>query len=594
MNSSLEHSATSKNASKSKPKTNGTGLVVTKTSPLVAAELDHIAEEEVSVLTDLNTSKFKEFVNDATTSLENSKSLIDNNSSMSKHEIIKKVQDSMDYLRNELLHKGMNKYAEDVDVINKNLEASRKKQEEMERIKREQELIRIEKERIEKEKEKLRQEAEQLKIERELILMNSPAKSIISSCQTVTSSVNYELPNAVNIMNSLNNAIKSSSSSSTSSTHDQLDINNLDILNDIQMSNKRAPLIGDATMSPKFALNRQQQQQQHQRFVEMQRLPTSYKPINQQFENVNLRRSVPNLLVDQHIPYQQNLHQSINLSNSQMMMSDSHSSNALNRLSYRSNQKFRQPSSIQTTPTHQVSGKPPPHAQLPVSRMMSTSQNDLKNVYRQKLNAQQNKLYNNGQASYINRSMLPNQPFIQHQQQTQHQTPPANMPTISLNEKCTNCSQILGQGSAMYIEKLGLAFHLKCFRCSVCNVPLGNGKEGTDVRVSGANRLHCNNCFSNDLGNFRDKLGLGLDSSYADFFPFYPTDINMQMTQQPSDHNRTFKSSLNQTSLSDAEQICSPLFRFKIKLNPIEDMSEISSFILPNYSKSFLRFNSSN
>ena len=53
----------------------------------------------------------------------------------------------------------------------------------------------------------------------------------------------------------------------------------------------------------------------------------------------------------------------------------------------------------------------------------------------------------------------------------------------------------------MYIEKLGLAFHLKCFRCSVCNQTLGNGKEGTDVRVSGQNRLHCNNCFSNDLGN---------------------------------------------------------------------------------------------
>ena len=53
----------------------------------------------------------------------------------------------------------------------------------------------------------------------------------------------------------------------------------------------------------------------------------------------------------------------------------------------------------------------------------------------------------------------------------------------------------------MWIEKLGLAFHLKCFKCSVCNIALGNGKEGTDVRVSGANRLHCNNCFSNDLGN---------------------------------------------------------------------------------------------
>lgn len=75
------------------------------------------------------------------------------------------------------------------------------------------------------------------------------------------------------------------------------------------------------------------------------------------------------------------------------------------------------------------------------------------------------------------------------------------IPTISLNQKCAGCAQVLGQGSAMYIEKLGLAFHLKCFRCSVCHQPLGNGLEGTDVRVSSHNRLHCNSCFSNDLGS---------------------------------------------------------------------------------------------
>jgi len=261
----------------------------------------------------------------------------------------------------------------------------------------------------------------------------------------------------------------------------------------------------------------------------------------------------------------------------------------LNRMSHRRNQKFRQPSSIQTTPTHHVplAGKPPPHAQMPVNRMMSTSQNDLKNVYRQKLNAQQNKLYNSSQTAFMNRSMLANQPFVQQLQQQQYQQspPPANMPTISLNEKCTSCSQILGQGSAMYIEKLGLAFHLKCFRCSVCNVPLGNGKEGTDVRVSGANRLHCNNCFSNDLGNIRNE------SSFFDFFSFKSTNINMQTTQQPSDHKRKIKSlSCNNQMRLSAEQMSSPLFRFKIKLNPIEDNS---SFILPNYFKSSLMSHSS-
>ncbi len=51
----------------------------------------------------------------------------------------------MDNLKNQLLHKGMNKYADDVDNMNKNLDATRKKQEELERIKREQEQIKIEK-----------------------------------------------------------------------------------------------------------------------------------------------------------------------------------------------------------------------------------------------------------------------------------------------------------------------------------------------------------------------------------------------------------------------------------------------------------------
>ena len=70
---------------------------------------------------------------------------------------------------------------------------------------------------------------------------------------------------------------------------------------------------------------------------------------------------------------------------------------------------------------------------------------------------------------------------------------------INLYQKCSYCNNEIGQNSAMIIETLNLAFHLGCFRCSVCSIPLSNGKEGTDVRVRG-NRLHCNNCFSNDRG----------------------------------------------------------------------------------------------
>ena len=99
-------------------------------------------------------------------------------------------------------------------------------------------------------------------------------------------------------------------------------------------------------------------------------------------------------------------------------------------------------------------------------------------------------------------------------------------PVISLNQKCSCCSQVLGQGSAMFIEKLGLAFHLKCFRCSVCSVPLGNGKEGTDVRVSVTNRLHCNNCFSNDLG----KIYFNFNFIHCDFSK--PLAMNANTTKK--------------------------------------------------------------
>lgn len=64
-------------------------------------------------------------------------------------------------------------------------------------------------------------------------------------------------------------------------------------------------------------------------------------------------------------------------------------------------------------------------------------------------------------------------------------------------EKCSHCSKELGSGAAMVIESLSLYYHVKCFRCCVCNVQLGNGSQGADVRVRG-HKLHCHNCYSND------------------------------------------------------------------------------------------------
>ena len=51
----------------------------------------------------------------------------------------------MDNLKNQLLNKGMSQYAADVESLNKNLETTAKKQDELDRIKIEQENIRIEK-----------------------------------------------------------------------------------------------------------------------------------------------------------------------------------------------------------------------------------------------------------------------------------------------------------------------------------------------------------------------------------------------------------------------------------------------------------------
>ena len=60
----------------------------------------------------------------------------------------------------------------------------------------------------------------------------------------------------------------------------------------------------------------------------------------------------------------------------------------------------------------------------------------------------------------------------------------------------SSCS---GRGAAMIIESLRLFYHLRCFQCCVCHVQLGNGTAGTDVRVRN-NKLHCQNCYSNDEG----------------------------------------------------------------------------------------------
>lgn len=71
--------------------------------------------------------------------------------------------------------------------------------------------------------------------------------------------------------------------------------------------------------------------------------------------------------------------------------------------------------------------------------------------------------------------------------------------SVSGRKKCSHCKEELGRGAAMIIESLRLFYHIRCFKCCVCSIQLGNGEQGTDVRVRN-NRLHCHNCYSNDEG----------------------------------------------------------------------------------------------
>ena len=76
--------------------------------------------------------------------LLNQNSNNNNDETANIHDVIKKVQDSMDHLRNDLLQKDMPTYASEIGKLNQNLEVTRKKQEGIERIKREQEVLKLE------------------------------------------------------------------------------------------------------------------------------------------------------------------------------------------------------------------------------------------------------------------------------------------------------------------------------------------------------------------------------------------------------------------------------------------------------------------
>ncbi|XP_014091093.3 serine-rich adhesin for platelets isoform X4 [Bactrocera oleae] len=89
-------------------------------------------------------------------------------------------------------------------------------------------------------------------------------------------------------------------------------------------------------------------------------------------------------------------------------------------------------------------------------------------------------------------------PAHQHPQ-PQHQQPQDKVLSVSGKKKCSHCGDELGRGAAMIIESLLLFYHINCFKCCVCHVQLGDGLNGTDVRVRN-HKLHCQNCYSSDDG----------------------------------------------------------------------------------------------
>ncbi|CAM4810609.1 unnamed protein product [Rotaria magnacalcarata] len=109
----------------------------------------------------------------------------------------------------------------------------------------------------------------------------------------------------------------------------------------------------------------------------------------------------------------------------------------------------------------------------------------------------------NYQGQQISSNVSPNrQPRTKSPARTMMENNNDRVLSVSGKLRCSRCTDELGQGSAMVIESLGLYYHIECFRCCVCNIPLASSFEGTDVRVRN-NRLHCQNCFSDDNEVYR-------------------------------------------------------------------------------------------
>lgn len=108
----------------SRSMTKSPAIVMTKTSPIVAAALNLSEEEDFETIEERNSMSKK---NEET------------------RREIKQVHDSMDNLKNQLINKGMQKHADDVYSMKVKLKENGQKHQETESLKKEQETIKLEK-----------------------------------------------------------------------------------------------------------------------------------------------------------------------------------------------------------------------------------------------------------------------------------------------------------------------------------------------------------------------------------------------------------------------------------------------------------------
>merc|ERR1719195_949182 len=145
--------------------------------------------------------------------------------------------------------------------------------------------------------------------------------------------------------------------------------------------------------------------------------------------------------------------------------------------------------------------RPPPPSSQP-SSITTPSSNDSHQMQQHGV-GDGSPFYENSQ--YVNQRLIPSVPSQSPQHQQQHQSnypppvrgphqPPTQVPprktphdppipetnggdrvlSVSGKKLCSHCNEELGRGAAMIIESLRLYYHLRCFKCCVCHIQLGN------------------------------------------------------------------------------------------------------------------------